>query len=538
MKQSAKILFRAIGVLYILVMVVALGLLLLSGSNTQAPLVNTETVYVMLGLWLAIPLGLVGLTAAVILTVKPRSCKYGQVKTAAYLTGSFVIGAALVLVVFLIMTMLGMLHPRLTRLTLTTPDVFHTYDNTTVKGSTPQLTYGQLHEGHRLEVLSIPEYTRVGRYRNAPEFQILDETGADVTSQYDITRNFGAIQVEARKITLSSPEKTKTYDGKPLQAEAVQLTAGTLVESHKLTVWEGNAITLPGTERILAAYTITAENGDDMSEQYAVTEDVGNLTVLPLEISLTTDSETKAYDGKSLSAPGWKQTAGTLLEGHHVEMEVTGKLWDVGTVTNEGNAKILDAQGQDVSNLYSINYQFGTLKIQPIPLYITTKSAQKVYDGTALECPKWELVRGDFPDDYTIEIISCPSQTQVGTVENSPEFRILNPRGGDVTHRYIIVGDYGTLTVQPRAITVRTDSAEKVYDGKPLSCNTFQIISGSLCEGDWIELTGISITNVGYSENYVVDCTVYRKDAEGNVLDVSTSYRISFDFGVLKITDQ
>lgn len=536
MKYSAKILFISITVLYVLVMLVGLGLLFLPDSYVQNGLVSSEIVYVMMGLWLTIPLGLVGLTAAVIKTAKPRSKKARKVKTTAYLAGAYIIGAALVLVVFLVMTMLGMLHPRQTSLTLTTADCFRTYDGAALVGSAPEITHGKLHEGHRLEVLSIPQHTLVGRYANAPTFRILDEAGEDVTNRYDITQNFGILQVNQRKITLSSPEKSKIYDGEPLQADPLQLTDGTLLAGHKLVVGKGNSITLPGTEPVRCGYRVLTEKGDDVTDQYEVFEDVGNLTVTPVEITVTTDSETKAYDGERLYAPGWEQTAGKLLEGHTLEMSMNTVLKDVGTVTNEGEARVLDANGQDVTDLYSIHYQYGTLKIQPIPLYITTGSAQKVYDGTPLTCQEWELTRGVLPEGHTVEIRHCPSQTQAGTLENKIEFVVLR-WGQDVTHRYAIVGEYGTLTVQPRAITVRTDSAEKVYDGTPLSCNTFEVITGSLCEGDWIELTGVSITNVGYSENYAVDCTVYRKDENGNTIDVSTSYRISFDFGVLKITD-
>lgn len=535
MKYSAKILFIAITVLYVLVMLVGLGLLFLPDSHVQNGLVSSEVVYVMMGLWLTIPLGLMGLTIAVIKTVKPRAGKVRKVKTTAYLAGAYLIGASLVLVVFLVMTMLGLLHPRQTSLTLTTPDCFHTYDGKTLVGTAPEITHGKLHEGHRLEVLSIPEHSRAGRYANAPGFRILDENGENVTNRYDITQNFGVLQINQRKITLSSPDKSKIYDGEPLQADPAVLTDGTLLDGHKLTVNKGSSITLPGTEPIRFYYRILGENGDDMTSQYEVIEDMGNLTVKPVEITVTTDSATKAYDGKKMSAPGWKHTAGTLLEGHTLQMEVTTVLEDVGTVNNEGDAHVLDADGQDVTHLYSIHYQYGTLKIQPIPLYITTGSAQKVYDGTALTCEEWELTRGELPQGYSIEVRHYPSQTQVGTLENKIEF-IVTQWGKDVSHRFAVVGEYGTLTVQPRAITVRTDSAEKVYDGTPLSCNTFQIISGSLCQGDWVELTGSSITNVGYSENYVVTCTVYRKDENGNTVDVTASYRISYDFGMLKIT--
>lgn len=534
MKYTARILFIAIAVLYALVMAVGLGLLLLPGARNG--LVSSETTWLMLGLWLTLPVALGLLSVAVVKTAKAKSTP--RVKAMAYLSGAFAMGAALLLAVLLTMTALGLLHPRQSALTLTTGDCFRTYDGTALEGSPPEITQGSLHEGHRLQVLSIPAHTRAGEYPNAPQFRILDEAGKDVTEQYEICENFGTIRVEPRKITLSAPEMSKIYDGEPLQSEAVRLTGGTLLPGHRLSAQPGNALTLPGTEPIRPVYQILTESGDDVTDQYQVTEDVGTLTVQPVEITVTTDSKTKPYDGQSLSAPGWQQTAGQLLEGHSLQMQVNTVLEDAGTALNQGIAQVLDSQGRDVTDLYGIHYQYGTLTIQPMPLQITTDSAKKVYDGTPLICVEWKLTGGKLQQGCQLIMVAAPTLTQVGTVENAMEFMVLDANDLDVTHRYAITGSYGTLTVQPRSITIRTDSAQKPYDGTPLSCDTFRIASGSLCDGDWVELVGVSITNVGYTENYPVSCTVYRKDDQGNTIDVSACYRISFDYGVLQVTPE
>lgn len=537
MKRTAKILSISISVLYVVLMVVLLGLLFLQTDNPDAvPLVRSETVYTMMGLWLALPLGLMGVSLAMILTTKPQGRSIREIKIAGTMAGAFVIGAALVLVIFLIMTGAQLIHPRQSQLILTTADQIQTYDGTPKTGDAPQISFGQLHDGHRLEVLRIPEYTQVGEYPNAPEYRIVDENGVDITAEYEIRENFGKLQIDPKKITISTPKKSKVYDGTPLNPDPIQLTGGTLVHGHQLSVEGSNSLTLPGTEPIRPIYRILTEDGTDVTAQYAVTEDVGTLTVMPMDITISTDSKSKIYDGKSLSASGWDHISGKLMKGHSLQMEVTAVLQDVGTIDNTGVARIVDGDDKDVTALYNIQYQFGTLKIQPIALYVTTDSAQKVYDGKGISASGWKLTRGNLEEGCSIQVKSLPKRTEVGSEENAIQFLVLNDKGEDVSHRYVFVGDYGTLTVQPRPITLRTDSAQKVYDGKPLNCNTFQIPSGSLLEGDWIEIVGVSITEVGLSENYVLDCTVYRKDAQGNITDVSACYRISFDYGILKIT--
>ena len=123
-----------------------------------------------------------------------------------------------------------------------------------------------------------------------------------------------------------------------------------------------------------------------------------------------------------------------------------------------------------------------------------------------------------------------------GTVDNEVRLSVLDADGRDITARYRFICDYGTLDIQPRAITIRTGSAQKVYDGTPLQCQDFELIQGSLCEGEWIELLGASITEVGYSENFVLDCSVYKREADGVWSDLSACYRLTFEFGTLRIT--
>jgi len=458
------------------------------------------------------------------------------VKAASYVWGIFVIAAAMLLAVFLFMSAIGLIHPRKVRITLYTESISMAYDGSSLQGSMPVISQGSLHAGHKLEVRNIPQYSEVGTYVNAPEFLVLDGTGADVTGQYDIICDFGNLTVQARKITLFSEDKSKQYDGETLESDAVQLVGGTLVAGHKLVMEEGAVLRLPGTKVNGSDYRIVSENGTDVTDQYAVTEKLGKLEILPVPITVSTKSAKKIYDGKSLSAREWEHIGGRLLPGHTIDMTVTASLTDVGNMPNEGTARILDQNGNDVSAIYSIGYSFGTLEVKGIPLYISTKSAQKTYDGKPLSCEEWELTKGKPEEGAVIEAWGYSVHQGIGSIDNRINFRVIDKNGMDITYRYSVVCDYGTLNIQPRAITIRTGSDSKVYDGLPLTCNTFEIISGSLCEGEQISITCTSVVEVGYSENIVLLCVIYRKGTDGSVQDVSSCYRVTFDYGVLKVT--
>lgn len=462
--------------------------------------------------------------------------KHKELRAISYMAGIFVIAAALLLTVFLLLTALGLIHPRQQRLTLHTPDIAKVYDAVALSGSTPQITYGQLHQGHRLEVLSLPQYTQVGDYENIPVYRILDETGADVTKQYDITPDYGTVSIQARSITVTSPDKTKVYDGTALVSEPVQLSGGTLASGHQLVAQGGNSLLYPGTVAIAGAYQIVSETGADVTNQYRINEQLGTLTVMPITLTLGTESAQKVYDGEALTEQTWTQLQGSLLAGHSIQMNISASLSQVGTAQNEGIATVWDENGADVTSLYHIQYRFGTLQVQPIQLHILTGSAQKVYDGAQLRCSQWQLLSGALEPGASIQARSDTAVSMVGTTDNIITFAVVDADGKDISFRYSFVCEYGTLSIQPRAITLRTGSAQKIYDGEPMSCDTFEIIQGQLCDNEQIQLVGASIVNVGYSENYPLSCTVYRLEADGTKTDVSSCYRISFDYGLLKIT--
>ncbi|MBQ7828385.1 MAG: hypothetical protein IJ386_09000, partial [Clostridia bacterium] len=60
----------------------------------------------------------------------------------------------------------------------------------------------------------------------------------------------------------------------------------------------------------------------------------------------------------------------------------------------------------------------------------------------------------------------------------------------------------------------------------------------SLCPDETLDLAFTSIVNIGYSNNYVIDCSILKKDQNGNTVNVSGNYVISYDYGILKITPQ
>ncbi|MBQ8382751.1 MAG: hypothetical protein IJX47_06050 [Clostridia bacterium] len=455
-----------------------------------------------------------------------------------YVAGIFAITSALLVMILLIMSAVGFLFPRKTKLILHTDTLVKTYDATPLTGGEPVITFGSLHYDHKLVTLSTDEYTNVGEYANEPLYMIVDASGADVTDLYDIHTDFGTIIIERCPITVYSPGMTKPYDGTPLVSGNIYISAGKLAKGHVFVSGSTTSITDPGSQSILPLYSIINEDGVDVTDQYRITDNLGTLTVLPVPIRIITHSASKIYDGKPLSLNEWEIGHGSVLEGHQLEVKCTTEVSEVGVYDNLANVTVYDDKKNNVSYLYDISIIHGNLEISPISLHITTGSLTKEYDGTSLSCTTWTLDSGKLGEGESISVINSAVLNTVGNASNHMTFAVHDKKGNDITSRYAISYAPGQLRITPRSVTIRTGSATKVYDGLPLVCDEYEIIKGSLCPDETLDLAFTSIVNIGYSNNYVIDCSILKKDQNGNTVNVSGNYVISYDYGILKITPQ
>ena len=87
--------------------------------------------------------------------------------------------------------------------------------------------------------------------------------------------------------------------------------------------------------------------------------------ISPINITISSDSKTKNYDGRIFSASGHRITVGSLFEGHEYTATVNTVAVDPGEYENTiKNVKIIDTKtGKDVTHYYTITYNHGTLTI-------------------------------------------------------------------------------------------------------------------------------------------------------------------------------
>lgn len=239
-------------------------------------------------------------------------------------------------------------------------------------------------------------------------FTLYDADGNDVTEDYEIRCRPGKLQVYISQLVFEMGSATKTHDGTPIVATDCNLTFGTLVNGHRIAyALAKGSQTKVGTSGNTLVVSIVDADGNDVSEYYYIVGKYGKLTVNSREVTFTTGSATKSYDMLYLSR-------------------------------------------RYVS--------------------ITSDSASLVYDGAAHYKATYTVCE-DSPYQFVakqrVSVSSYTSITNVGTVINALTLTVKNS-GKDVTDNYeIVYKTYGSLTVTPRKVTIRTATTQFEYDGQP-----------------------------------------------------------------------
>ena len=204
---------------------------------------------------------------------------------------------------------------------------------------------------------------------------------------------------------------------------------------------------------------------------------------------------------------------------------------DVGSVDNVFEIRIFDAQHNDITEYYDVEYVYGKLSVIKRTVNVYAKSANKEYDGTPLVAPGIAedgvdgLVDGHSYDES--ELYSMGFLLGVGTVENQLAGRIiiLDADGVDVTANYDPVLVSGVLTVTWTTIEISMYGGEATYTGEAVYSTKAKVTDGALADGDRI----IFVRNGGFVDvgthtgNYVVIAVIktklgyliYEADAQG-----------------------
>ena len=281
-------------------------------------------------------------------------------------------------------------------------------------------------------------------------------------------------------VTIKGNTSTVTYDGQPHTVNGYDIVSITGNDGYtkdyvSLKSEVQNKYSLTKTDA--GNYTMDLDASDFVNTNDKFTNvkfviaEVGQLklTINKRNVTLTSASDSKVYDGTALTKPEVTVT-GSFVDGEVTDIKATGTVTNVGEVTNT----ITYNEGTNFkADNYEITTTEGKLTITKRPVTLTSASDSKVYDGTALTKPE-VTVTGSFVDGEVTDIKATGTITDVGTVTNTITFA----KGEKFKDsNYAITKTEGTLEITPITdkvtVTITGNTKTVRYNGKEQSVTGF-----------------------------------------------------------------
>ena len=438
-------------------------------------------------------------------------------------------------------------------LTVTTKSDSKAYDGAALTApSTAEEAVSGLQNGEAVAFKVTGSQTEVGWSDNTYEIDWDAEETTAKKSNYTVTENLGTLTVtkgDAADYDADVTISGWTYNGQfdpqgTLSSEAESEADGATVsykyygkdaETGEYTVELAGEPVDAGDYRVVATWTET--------DNYPSLSDYCDFTVAPATLTVTTKSDSKAYDGAALTAPSTAEEAVSGLQnGEAVAFKVTGSQTEVGW---SDNTYEIDWDAEETTakkSNYTVTENLGTLTVtkgdaadydadvtisgwtyngQFDPQGTLSSEAESEADGATVSYKYYG--KDAETGEYTVELAGEPV--------DAGDYRVVAT--WTETDNYPSLSDYCDFTVAPATLTVTTKSDSKAYDGAALTApSTAEEAVSGLQNGEAVafKVTG-SQTEVGWSDNtYEIDW-----DAEETTAKKS-NYTVTENLGTLTVT--
>lgn len=249
------------------------------------------------------------------------------------------------------------------------------------------------------------------------------------------------------------------------------------------------------------------------------------ITIKPKDVTAT-------YNGAAITGKDVEITSGKLLEGHKLSAAVIGSGVNAGSyelTIDPEKITIVDANNKDVSEMYARTILPGKLIINKRSVLITSQSATKTYDGSALTRPAVTITGDGFVPGELAKAEATGSITKVGSTPNAIRYTTT---GAFNAANYSIALSVGTLTVteKPKPEPRRTFNLtiNYVYQNGKRAAASYN--RGGLKNGETFDITSPVIAGYTASET-VVSGTIYNRDIKVTVIYTADGVNLD-DYGV------
>lgn len=320
---------------------------------------------------------------------------------------------------YAVKTECGKLSVTPVKLTVSLNDREVVYNGREVEFSDWDILEGKLVAGHKIAGAAADAKLLNAGDTLPDDMKILvyDPSGNPVTSNYDINFRLGVVKVVKRPITIKPVGASKIYDGEEIVCKDYEITEGSLAVGQTavatvVTADTGMQAKLIDADSVRVrideySFAVLDDNGDDVTENYAVEFGTDFLTVKKRGLIVTAKSGSWTYDGKehSFETDRTVYLAEGLAAGEEISrVYYSGSVKDVGRDFNTITGVEFSAGKR--SN-YEIVYINGTLEVTPMSVTVYSKSFFKEYDGKNfgeyLQDKQIYETSPALPDGFTLE---------------------------------------------------------------------------------------------------------------------------------------
>lgn len=390
-----------------------------------------------------------------------------------------------------------------------------TYDGTPLT-KTDEMVITGFADGEGVVCYEFASQTDVGSTSNTFKYRAASNTKL---SNYDIKPEnitYGTLTVTkiTTPIVVTADSLSKVYDGTPLTGETYKVTGDeNLVTGDRLVVNLSGSITnvsdgANGTVTNKIDTCKVMRGSIDVTANYTIETHDGTLTVMPRQITLTSATKQKPYDGKPLTdqtvtATAAEGTYAPFADGEGLVYNVTGSQLDEGSSDNTFTYEA--KKGTDLAN-YKITKVVGTLTVtkNTNQIVIVANSKSKMYDGTPLTDSGYTYTTDILAEGDVLTATVEGTITNVGETANKVKSYVVKRGDKDVTKNYTFGESIsGTLEITKRDVTITSGSSKRAYNGQPLTNSEITVTGTGFVTGEAptsYEVTG-TITNVGEVDN-------------------------------------
>lgn len=337
---------------------------------------------------------------------------------------------------------------------------------------------------------------------------------ASMANYSDATATY-TLKVTPRPVTITSGSATKMYDGTPLIKHEVTYGGDKFVDG------EGVDITYTGSQTDVgnSENTFTFKFKDGTAEEnYDITTDYGTLEVTNSDkLTVTATGYDGKYDGQTHNGNV------TATEGATLSYSTDGENWTATEPTIKNVGEIHVIVKASMANYSDATAEY-TLKVTPRPVTLTSETASKTYDGTALTRPEVTIGGMGFVTGEVTDIKATGSVTNVseGSVTNTIVYTTTEKF---VEGNYNITKAEGKLSITPLAVTVTAKDYTKYVGEKDPA---FEATVTGTINNDTIDYT-ISREKGETAGTYPI--TPAGAEAQGN-------YTVTYNAGTLTIKER